>query len=60
MSVMGMVRGLHANYYVAPKMFQAVNEFFRNINSNHNADLQQLRTLKFQFFDKNIANSYAA
>jgi transposase len=52
---------LNAQYYDAPKKFhQAVNDFFEKINQNHNPELQKLLTLNFQFFDKNIAHSYAA
>ena len=52
---------LNAQYYDAPKKFhQAVNDFFENINQNHNTELHKLLTLNFQFFDKNIAHSYAA
>ena len=52
---------LNAQYYDAPKKFhEAVTDFFQNINQNHNAELHKLLTLKFQFFDKNIAHSYAA
>jgi transposase len=52
---------LNAQYYDAPiKFHQAVNDFFQKINQNHNEELHTLLTLKFQFFDKNIAHSYAA
>jgi transposase len=52
---------LNAQYYEAPKMFhEAVINFFERINENHNAELHKLLTLEFQFFDKNIAHSYAA
>lgn len=52
---------LNAQYYDAPRKFhQAVEGFFKEVNQKHNDQLQQLLTLKFQFFDKNIAHSYAA
>lgn len=52
---------LNARYYDAPPKFhQAINNFFENINQDHNTELQKLLTLNFQFFDKNIAHSYAA
>lgn len=52
---------LNAQYYDEPKKFhQAIEDFFKDINQKHNAKLQDLLTLKFQFFDKDIAHSYAA
>ena len=52
---------LNAQYYDAPQKFhQAINTFFQNINQNHKTELQKLLTLNFQFFDQNIAHSYAA
>ena len=52
---------LNARYYDAPHKFhEAIHTFFQNINQKHNLELQKLLTLKFQFFDKNIAHSYAA
>ena len=52
---------LNARYYDAPQKFhQAINTFFQNINQNYNPQLQKLLTLNFQFFDRNIAHSYAA
>lgn len=52
---------LNAEYYDAPAKFHsAITTFFQNINQNSKADLQNLLTLKFQFFDENIAHSYAA
>lgn len=52
---------LNAQYYDAPSKFhQAINAFFQNINQKQNPELHKLLTLKFQFFDKNIAHSYAA
>jgi transposase len=52
---------LSAHYYDSPVMFhQAINSFFQNINHTATPKLQKLLTLNFQFFDKNIAHSYAA
>lgn len=52
---------LNAQYYDAPvKFHQAINDFFQTINQKHNQELHKLLTLKFQFFDNNIAHSYAA
>ncbi len=52
---------LNAQYYDAPAKFhQAINQFFQTINLTHNPELYKLLTLNFQFFDKNIAHSYAA
>lgn len=52
---------LYAQYYDCPERFHnAVTAFFENINKENNLELQKLMTLKFQFFDKNIAHSYAA
>jgi transposase len=52
---------LNAQYYGAPlKFHQAINDFFQAINQKHNPALHKLLMLKFQFFDKNIAHSYAA
>jgi transposase len=52
---------LNAQYYDAPAKFHsAITSFFQNINQNNKADLQNLLTLKFQFFDENTAHSYAA
>lgn len=52
---------LNAEYYDAPAKFHStITTFFQNINQNNKADLQNLLTLKFQFFDENIAHSYAA
>lgn len=51
---------LHARYYEEPEKFHAaIKTFFKNINKKYNADLQTLLTLKFQFFDQNIAPFYA-
>lgn len=52
---------LNAQYYDAPlKFHQAIYNFFQTINQKHNPALHKLLTLKFQFFDKDIAHSYAA
>jgi transposase len=52
---------LNAQYYDAPAKFHdAITTFFQNINQNNKSDLHNLLTLKFQFFDENIAHSYAA
>jgi len=52
---------LNAQYYDAPQKFhEAIEGFFKEVNQKHNAQLHQLLTLNFQFFDKNIAHSYAA
>lgn len=51
---------LYAQYYDAPAKFHsAIKTFFKNINKKHNDDLQSLLTLKFQFFDRNIAPFHA-
>jgi transposase len=51
----------YAQYYDCPANFHsAVTTFFQNINQLHNIELQKLMTLNFQFFDKDIAHSYAA
>jgi hypothetical protein len=52
---------LNAQYYDTPsKFYAAINDFFKNIKLKHNTELHKLFTLKFQFFDKNNAHSYAA
>jgi hypothetical protein len=52
---------LNAYYYDTPALFhQAIISFFQNINQTSSLKLQKLLTLNFQFFDKNIAYSYAA
>ena len=52
---------LYAQYYDKPALFhQAITSFFETINQVHQPELETLLTLKFQFFDKNIAHSYAA
>jgi transposase len=52
---------LNARYYDSPHKFhEAIITFFQNINQKHIMELQKLLTLNFQFFDKNIAHSYAA
>jgi transposase len=52
---------LYAQYYDNPALFhQAITSFFETINQVHQPELETLLTLKFQFFDNNIAHSYAA
>src|SRR5205823_2915158 len=52
---------LYAQYYDKPALFyQAITSFLETINQVHQPELETLLTLKFQFFDKNIAHSYAA
>src|SRR4051794_2084788 len=52
---------LYAQYYDAPNRFhQAITSFFENINQLHQPELETLLTLKFQYFDNNVAHSYAA
>jgi len=42
---------LYAKYYESPiKFHQAINGFFQTVNQKYNADLKNLLTLKFQFF----------
>lgn len=44
---------LYATYYHNPQAFHtAIDTFFKNINENFKADLNNLLSLKFQFFDK--------
>ena len=51
---------LHARYYDEPEKFHtAIKSFFKNINKRFNDNLKSLLTLKFQFFDHNIAPFYA-
>ena len=47
---------LYAKYYeTPPKFHQAITGFFQTINQKYNADLKNLLTLKFQFFEnKNV------
>ena len=52
---------LYAQYYDNPALFhQAITSFFETINQVHQPELETLLTLKFQFFDNDIAHSYAA
>jgi transposase len=52
---------LYARYYDKPALFHhAITSFFETINQIHQPELETLLTLKFQFFDHNIAHSYAA
>jgi len=51
---------LNARYYDNPDAFhKAITFFFQNINQTHHQKLHALMSLKFQFFDQNIAHSYA-
>ncbi len=44
---------LYAKYYEKPTAFHlAIENFFKNVNQNHQEDLKTLMSLKFQFFDK--------
>ncbi len=44
---------LYAKYYQNPEAFHiAIETFFKNINENFKADLKNLLSLNFQFFDK--------
>lgn len=45
--------------YAPEKLHSAIKTFFKNINKKHNDDLHNLLTLKFQFFDHDIAHLYA-
>jgi len=50
---------LYAKYYETPAKFHdAITDFFRSINQNFNADLKNLLTLKFQFFENHNAEIY--
>jgi transposase len=50
---------LYAKYYESPHKFHtAINGFFQTINQKHNADLNKLLTLKFQFFENETAEFY--
>ncbi len=52
---------LYAHYYDSPTLFhKAIISFFENINQTNKSELQKLLTLNFQFFNNNIAHSYAA
>lgn len=52
---------LYAKYYESPAKFHnAITGFFQNINLKYNADLKNLLTLKFQFFQNINAEIYAA
>lgn len=52
---------LYAKYYETPLIFhQAISDFFKTINQKYNSDLKNLLTLKFQFFENNFAEIYAA
>ena len=50
---------LYAKYYESPlKFHQAITGFFQIVNQKYNADLKNLLTLKFQFFQNNPAEIY--
>ena len=50
---------LYAKFYESPiKFHKAITDFFQTINQNHNTDLQNLLTLKFQFFQNQNAEIY--
>lgn len=50
---------LYAKYYESPAKFhQAITGFFQTINQNHNDDLKNLLTLKFQIFQNKPAEIY--
>ena len=50
---------LYAKYYETPLKFHtAITGFFQTINQNHNADLRKLLTLKFQYFENQVAEIY--
>jgi len=52
---------LYAKYYETPAKFHnAITDFFQTVNQKHKDDLKNLLTLKFQFFEDNIAEIYAA
>ena len=52
---------LYAKYYESPAKFhQTIVDFFNNINYKYNGDLMKLLTLKFQFFQNETAENYAA
>jgi transposase len=50
---------LYAKYYETPSKFHnAITGFFQSINQNYNADLKNLLTLNFQFFENQNAEIY--
>ncbi len=50
---------LYAKYYETPTKFhQAITGFFQTINQKYNADLKNLLTLKFQFFENQNSTIY--
>ena len=50
---------LYAKYYESPvKFHSAITDFFQTINQKYNADLKNLLTLKFQFFENKNAIIY--
>ena len=47
---------LYAKYYETPSKFHnAITGFFQTINQNYNADLKNLLTLKFQYFENQMS-----
>jgi len=50
---------LYAKYYETPQKFHsAITGFFQTVNQKYNADLKNLLTLKFQFFQNQSAVIY--
>ena len=50
---------LYAKYYDTPAKFHlAITAFFQTANQKHNAELENLLTLKFQFFQNQNAVIY--
>ena len=50
---------LYAKYYESPAKFhQAITGFFQTVNQKYNADLKNLLTLNFQFFQNKTAEIY--
>jgi len=50
---------LYAKYYETPQKFHtAITGFFQTVNQKHNADLKNLLTLKFQYFQNKNALIY--
>jgi len=51
---------LYAKYYDTPKKFHtAITNFFNDVSQKHMEDLENLLTLKFQYFDNDAAEIYA-
>lgn len=52
---------LYAKYYDTPKKFHsAITDFFNDASQKYKEDLENLLTLKFQYFDNDAAEIYAA